>query len=203
MKKLSEIIDVITFNKPIKVKIRTNKKARIWVKHNSDADGKYWTDWLVTQANVDCSNIPDNVKYNGDEINPDGNGDVEVYSCGASTFVAYEEESKSSGGSSSWGGWSSKKDTTKTETWVVADTEEADSTTDTGTTDTVVTEDLQKVLADGFTVEFHNAYDFAFQNGITTMSTIQEANMEGSLTRIAMAKMLSQYAINIFRKDSR
>ncbi|MBO4516976.1 hypothetical protein J5751_06200 [bacterium] len=46
----------------------------------------------------------------------------------------------------------------------------------------------------------NNAYEFAFRAGITTMESIEEANMEGSLTRIAMAKMLSQYAINVLGK---
>ena len=41
------------------------------------------------------------------------------------------------------------------------------------------------------------AYEFAYKHGITTMPTIEEADMEGSLTRIAMAKMLSQYAMNV------
>ena len=45
-----------------------------------------------------------------------------------------------------------------------------------------------------------DAYNWAFKNGITTMPSIDEADMEGGLTRIAMAKMLSQYAINILGK---
>ena len=45
--------------------------------------------------------------------------------------------------------------------------------------------------------EFEQAYKFAYKNWITTMNTIQEADMEWWLTRIAMAKMLSQYAINV------
>jgi hypothetical protein len=57
--------------------------------------------------------------------------------------------------------------------------------------------DNKKVLDDGYTVEFHNAYDFAFKNGITTMDSIGNAEMNSPLTRIAMAKMLSQYAINV------
>jgi len=48
--------------------------------------------------------------------------------------------------------------------------------------------------------EFQNAYNFAYKNGITTMDTIDKADMEWWLTRIAMAKMLSQYAINILGK---
>ncbi len=45
--------------------------------------------------------------------------------------------------------------------------------------------------------EFELAYEFAFQHGITTMDTIEKANMTWTLTRIAMAKMLSYYAINV------
>ena len=61
-------------------------------------------------------------------------------------------------------------------------------------------EDAQNQWADKYNEEFHNAYDFAFKNGITTMPSIDEADMESPLTRIAMAKMLSQYAINILKK---
>lgn len=48
--------------------------------------------------------------------------------------------------------------------------------------------------------EFQQAYEFAYKNWITTMDTIDKADMEGPLTRIAMAKMLSNYAINILGK---
>ena len=58
----------------------------------------------------------------------------------------------------------------------------------------------KQILADGLTPELHYAYNFAFENGITTKPTIQEAEMNSPLTRIAMAKMLSQYAINILGK---
>ena len=48
-----------------------------------------------------------------------------------------------------------------------------------------------------YSTEFQEAYEFAKWNWITTMPTIQKANMEWKLTRIAMAKMLSQYAMNV------
>ena len=51
-----------------------------------------------------------------------------------------------------------------------------------------------------YTQEFQEAYEFAKWNWITTMPTIQKANMEWKLTRIAMAKMLSQYKINVLWK---
>ena len=41
------------------------------------------------------------------------------------------------------------------------------------------------------------AYKFAYKNWITTMPTIVEADMNSPLNRIAMAKMLSNYAINV------
>jgi hypothetical protein len=48
-----------------------------------------------------------------------------------------------------------------------------------------------------YTNEQKEAYAFAKENGITTMNTIQKADMSWKLTRIQMAKMLSQYAINV------
>ena len=51
-----------------------------------------------------------------------------------------------------------------------------------------------------YSEEFQQAYKFAKWNWITTMPTIQDAKMNQKLTRIQMAKMLSQYAINILWK---
>ena len=51
--------------------------------------------------------------------------------------------------------------------------------------------------AEEFSQEFIDAYNFAHKNGITTKESIEDADMYGPLTRIAMAKMLSQYAINV------
>ena len=61
----------------------------------------------------------------------------------------------------------------------------------------------QEILSpsdNSFTKEQKDAYTFAHEKWITTMPTIQKAEMNSSLTRIAMAKMLSQYAINILWK---
>ena len=51
-----------------------------------------------------------------------------------------------------------------------------------------------------YSEEFQNAYQFAFKNWITTMDSIEKADIEFPLTRIAMAKMLSFYAINVLWK---
>ena len=48
-----------------------------------------------------------------------------------------------------------------------------------------------------YTQEFQEAYKFAKEKWITTMPNIQEAQMDWKLTRIAMAKMLSQYAMSV------
>ena len=57
--------------------------------------------------------------------------------------------------------------------------------------------DQSEKLANWFTREFNNSYIFAFRNWITTMDDISKADMNWPLTRIAMAKMLSNYAINV------
>ena len=48
-----------------------------------------------------------------------------------------------------------------------------------------------------YSMEERSAYDYAYKHNITTMNSIDRADMYGWLTRIAMAKMLSNYAINI------
>ena len=55
-------------------------------------------------------------------------------------------------------------------------------------------------LSNWYTRELNNAYTFAYKNGITTMWTIEKAKMNSPLTRIAMAKMLSNYTINVLWK---
>lgn len=57
-------------------------------------------------------------------------------------------------------------------------------------------------LSNWYTREFNNAYKFAYMNGITTMKDISKAGMYWKLTRIAMAKMLSNYAVNVLWKKT-
>ena len=56
-------------------------------------------------------------------------------------------------------------------------------------------------LSASYSQELQEAYDFAYKNKITTQNSIDKADMNWWLTRIAMAKMLSQYAINILWKS--
>jgi len=45
--------------------------------------------------------------------------------------------------------------------------------------------------------EYDHAYSFALEHGITTKPSLQEADMDGKLTRSQMAKMIANYAINV------
>lgn len=60
--------------------------------------------------------------------------------------------------------------------------------------------EVEITYEDEYSLEMNEAYQFAFENWITTKETINDADMDWVLTRIAMAKMLSQYAINVLWK---
>lgn len=49
--------------------------------------------------------------------------------------------------------------------------------------------------------ELNNAYLRAHEYGITTMGTIQKANITWTLIRKDMAKMITNFAVNILKKD--
>jgi len=120
----------------------------------------------------------------------------------------------------SWGGGSSrssststtKKDDTKKAEETTKDTAKVDEQkvdeqkSDESKADETKTSEEAKAAADaqalkdGYSQEFIDAYNFARENNITTKDTIREADMDAPLTRIAMAKMLSQYAINVLGK---
>jgi len=84
------------------------------------------------------------------------------------------------------------------QTWIQVDSSEQTTQND----ESNIQDSSNSSQNDGktYSAEFQEAYEFAKWNGITTMPTIQKANMEWKLTRIAMAKMLSQYAINVLWK---
>ena len=125
--------------------------------------------------------------------------------------------------SSGWwgGGWSSKKidedthwsaedsqkntqDDKDTENVIQSDPEHSEWGSEESSNTPIDSSDKssewQEILSpsdSSFTKEQKDAYTFAKENWITTKDTIQSAQMNGKLTRIAMAKMLSQYAINV------
>jgi hypothetical protein len=56
-------------------------------------------------------------------------------------------------------------------------------------------------ICNWYSSELQNAYTWAFNNWITTQSTIDKANMDWEITRIELSKMISNYAINVLKKD--
>ena len=51
-----------------------------------------------------------------------------------------------------------------------------------------------------YSQELKAAYTWAFNNSITTQSTIDKANMNWEITRIELSKMISNYVINVLKK---
>lgn len=67
----------------------------------------------------------------------------------------------------------------------------------TGTSETTTTPWAWSIVWSPYNEEINNAYLRAHQVGITTMPTIQEANIEGNLIRSHMAKMIVNYAVKV------
>ena len=55
-------------------------------------------------------------------------------------------------------------------------------------------------LWEEYTTELKQAYKWAYKNEITTMNSIDRANIKWNITREEMAKMISNYAVNILWK---
>ena len=58
------------------------------------------------------------------------------------------------------------------------------------------------VFAASYSQELQDAYNWAHEKGVTTMSSIDNANMYGAITRAEMAKMLSVYATEVLEKEA-
>ena len=56
---------------------------------------------------------------------------------------------------------------------------------------------LHSILDNWYSKEKNDAYNFAYNNWLTTMNSIEKANMKGQINRIAFAKMISNFAINV------
>jgi hypothetical protein len=48
-----------------------------------------------------------------------------------------------------------------------------------------------------YSAELEGAYEYAFNMGVTTQSSIENADMYGTLTRVALAKMISNYVLEL------
>ena len=167
--------------------------------------------WNTTYS---CKNLPDNAVANNSKT-PSSNTNysystdtTKVCTFQCKTGYTWDADQKACDKASTWtvADTGATADTgTLAETWAneeIEDTTVDPELTDIENQDWYDNGDQKEVLANGYTREMNNAYEFAFRAGITTMKSIEEANMEWSLTRIAMAKMLSQYAINVLGKKA-
>lgn len=68
----------------------------------------------------------------------------------------------------------------------------------TGTWPTQTSSGSQSCTA--YSNELNAAYGFAWKNGITTISDCKQADLNGKLLRSHMAKMMSEYAMNVLKK---
>ena len=69
------------------------------------------------------------------------------------------------------------------------------------TTNITEKQNYNNTKQNNYSSEMNEAYQFARDNWITTSKNIEKAKMNSPLTRIAMAKMLSTYAINVLWKE--
>lgn len=55
----------------------------------------------------------------------------------------------------------------------------------------------QYASAASYSAELEGAYAYAYGMGVTTMDSIDKADMNGNLTRVALAKMISNYVLDL------
>lgn len=112
----------------------------------------------------------------------------------------------SGGGWGGWGGWGGVVSCTSSQlvcsggvrtrvTWASCSSSLIGNSCTIGTS--TGTQPVGSIAWSTFSDEMNEAYLRAYANGITTMSTIQKANMTGKLIRSHMAKMISNFAITI------
>ena len=167
-----------------------------------DAGKKIWysvAGWAFTEITTMCiwttqSEI-DSFLSADSECKMDVWSDLIVWTKHFTKFATYTQTRNSNGG----GGWSSKDYCPNWDT---------SSSFYDGTCGTLTVVEItssweveNNFLSDGmYSQEFRDAYTFAFSKGITTMTTIKDADMEGKLIRSHMAKMVVNYAINVLGK---
>ncbi len=198
------------FSQPIKIVIPVPAGlATAYVKVNHG----WWATFagLSASASATCmSGLATTLAYNGEQIAV-FNNTVTIYSCSASQFVAYTETSWWGGwwggGWGWWWGWTMppSKDTCPNwdKSWDAYDGKCNDNNKDWEKVKIIKSRwelgsDL--LIDNAYSIEFNDAYNFAFEKGITTAPTIREANMTWWLKRAHLAKMIVNYAMNVLGK---
>ena len=188
------------------------------------SSGGWWGWWGGSSSS--CKNLPANAVANNSST-PSSNTNY-YYSTNTSKVCTFQCKSGytrnaeketcdkvSDTQTTSWknvkepeGTWNNTKvetwNNTEIQTWSKIDTPEQasqDNKQDTQDSTTKTPEwKTNSTTSSTYSPEFQEAYEFAKWNWITTIKKKKKADMNGKLTRIAMAKMLSQYAINVLWK---
>ena len=192
---------------------------------SSSADGKnlvikvrhwtseYWFDWLTLDPAASCDQtswtvVETSKRYDGTQVINPVNWKAWIYTCSASTFVAYSVADKPAASSSSSSGrssWWTKKDDKKDDTQVI---ELKWEVTEESTTTWEVKEENTKsdvIISDAAKAAYNEeqlaAYQWAYDNDITTINDVDKARLSDPLTRAELAKMMSQYISSVLKKS--
>ena len=197
----------VNFTSPKVVRIPVNTTWDVFIKVRHNGETTFSTAWLTTSSTATCMGWVATPAYvEGTPITPTS-WYAEIYTCSASTFVAYTETSNPAPTYSGWGGGSSKsnsKTETKDETEADADNTDADTTWAeewTNEETPVLTADEEQAAVAKFWQEQIDAYKWALQNGITTMKTVEDARLDKPLTRAELAKMMVVYIQKVLEKE--
>ena len=196
----------VNFQNPVAIRIPVNATGSVKVKVRHNGETTFGIEWLTRNSGDWCINWVADTPYDGSDIPVQAWWYVEIYTCSASTFVAYTETANPAPSYSGWwGGGGSSKSSTKNETTedTTADTTDADTTWAeewaTEANSTVSAEEQAAVAK--FWQEQIDAYKWALANGITTMKTVEAARLDQPLTRAELAKMMVVYIQKVAGKD--
>ena len=137
-------------------------------------------DWNVRESNTpDAQCILDSNKI------------CTFYTDRLSYFATIKETLKQTNSGWGGGGWGGSSSTTTNPTTTV-------NTWTNNLTWTIVSNNSWNINTTwGILPDYMTAYNWAFENGITTKPTIQQAKIDKPISRAEMAKMISQYAVNV------
>ena len=202
-----------TFSRPIKIIIPVNSTSSVYVRANHNDGAWLTTAGLTTSPTATCNAGIASAPYDGSLV-ATVNKTITMYTCAASTFVAYTETTATTPSNWWWGGWGWGWGWGW---WGVADPIIKDYCPNgdfsssyydglCGVATTIVKKISSGEVANNlvldttYSQEYNDAYGFAFTKGITTIPTIKQADITGKLLRSTMAKMIVNYAINVLGK---
>lgn len=196
----------VNFTNPVLVRIPVSSWTSVKVKVRHNGESTFGIEWLTTNSGASCADWISDAAYDWSDI--PANWYAEIWTCSASTFVAYTEEANSSSSNKTswgWGGGSSnttKADDTKATTSDKATVKETVAEENNGEN----AEEQKPAMTEAQAVEKFgqeqiDAYKWALENGITTMKTIEAARLDEPLTRAELSKMMVVYIQKVLGKS--